>query len=126
MILNEEEDLPVCRICLQEYHPISSLPCQCKGSLSFVHEECLNEYMQMKLEQGDVETLPNGVRKVKCDVCRSLLDVEVEKEVRWDRLPEISIELFLIVFVILCLGLVGLQLAEQLVKEAFKHNTDYI
>ena len=59
--------------------------------MSFVHESCLNDFMKTKEEQGDFETLPNGLKKIKCDVCKSNLDLEVEKEFRWDKLPDIQI-----------------------------------
>lgn len=60
--------ITVCRICLEEHHNKNSIPdtfikpCRCSGSLEYVHEDCLIEWLntmiQRRIEMGQpLETI---------------------------------------------------------------------
>lgn len=51
-----------CRYCLEEEGEFVS-PCRCKGSVSFIHEECLNKW---------IETI-HPDRETKCPICLTLI-----------------------------------------------------
>lgn len=63
-------ECPICRICYADAENGESLlsPCQCKGSLRFVHEHCLEMWIKTSL-------------KKTCDVCK------YEYEIRCETLP---------------------------------------
>jgi len=43
-----EKDLPLCRICLSDEFPSDLVsPCECKGTIQYVHEGCLNKWRTM-------------------------------------------------------------------------------
>ena len=45
-----EEEIKLCRICLEEEEEIGSLfsPCECKGTQKYVHKECLNQWRKQE------------------------------------------------------------------------------
>jgi len=58
-----------CRICFSTEDPESLVsPCECRGSSAFIHEECLNEYL---------EHFPDGI----CRVCLVKMRVQVNPEI---------------------------------------------
>ena len=58
-----------CRICFSSDDPESLVsPCECRGSSGFIHEECLNRY---------IEHFPDGV----CRVCLVKMRVQVNAEI---------------------------------------------
>eukprot|EP00127_Corallochytrium_limacisporum_P006831 Clim_evm46s236 gene=Clim_evmTU46s236 len=65
MILAEsssiDRDSPVCRVCWVEATADNGLvsPCKCTGSLQFIHEECLSQWLS---------NLPYQ-RRLKCEIC---------------------------------------------------------
>ena len=58
----EEEEEVVCRVCQLslEDEPEKRLfyPCRCSGSIKYVHEDCLAQWLRVKKSQKDV-----------CEVC---------------------------------------------------------
>lgn len=64
----------LCRVCLQGLHSASNpllSPCQCSGSLQFIHLSCLRAFIQSRLE-----IRPNGFacgyfwQKLECEICQ--------------------------------------------------------
>ena len=87
-LLNEESEdqdsdyeLPSCRICFETHYPLIQLPCLCKGSLSYVHENCLNDFIHSREEREDEES---GSRtSVICEICKGSMDVESSYHFKW-------------------------------------------
>ena len=57
--------IPVCRICYEGAEPHKQLvhPCNCKGTIKFVHKQCLREWLR-------VSTL------LQCELCNTTYDME--------------------------------------------------
>ncbi|KAL8272612.1 hypothetical protein Esti_003501 [Eimeria stiedai] len=62
-----------CRICLlegnQEDDPLIS-PCDCKGSIRFVHLECLRHWINGRLNFHEQQHKPIFVRQLLCELCK--------------------------------------------------------
>lgn len=62
-----------CRICLlegnQENDPLIS-PCDCKGSIRFVHLECLRHWINGRLNFHEQQHKPIFVRQLLCELCK--------------------------------------------------------
>lgn len=61
---NPEMEEPRCRICYLEQRPLIAM-CLCSGSIQYVHEECVLEWITKKIEMADELEIP------KCEICRS-------------------------------------------------------
>ncbi|XP_069694861.1 E3 ubiquitin-protein ligase MARCHF3-like [Periplaneta americana] len=61
---------PACRIC-QESDPVQTLisPCRCKGSVGFVHQKCLETWLQVS-------------STTRCELCHYEYQVEVARKYR--------------------------------------------
>ena len=101
---------PSCRICFEEDLPLIRLPCLCKGSLSLVHEKCLNDFINSKEKSRNMEDVDRKNR-VNCEICKAPMDVETSYELKWEKLYNIKIEVYFILFGITCLGAFGLHIA---------------
>lgn len=65
-----EEEEPECRICrctAEEMDEILFSPCQCKGSLKWVHPSCLEQWRQ---------ACPTAASRVRCDMCRTEFNLQ--------------------------------------------------
>jgi len=65
----EEGDVPACWICLGEERRDAQLgalrsPCACRGSVGYVHERCLQEWVQTRARVADTPGLPS------CPTCK--------------------------------------------------------
>lgn len=62
-----------CRICLLEGNqandPLIS-PCDCKGSIRFVHLECLRHWINGRLNFHEQQHKPIFVRQLLCELCK--------------------------------------------------------
>ena len=60
---NEPEEVPCCRVCHGESEPNNPLfyPCKCDGSIKYVHQECLVQWL--KVSSRTTGTQP------KCELC---------------------------------------------------------
>ena len=58
-----------CRICMEPRQPGKSLisPCRCRGSLKFVHEECLKTWLV---------SLDGRIDEAKCELCKTQFQME--------------------------------------------------
>src|SRR5690349_16586124 len=63
--IQEVEPLVLCRICLQEEVDRERLisPCLCKGSMKYVHQDCLNHWRLSS---------PNPDSVTRCDSCKMI------------------------------------------------------
>ena len=54
------EDPPCCRVCHEESAPDSTLyfPCKCSGTIKYVHQECLIEWLKISKNTND-----------RCEIC---------------------------------------------------------
>lgn len=79
-----------CRICLlegnQENDPLIS-PCDCKGSIKFVHLECLRHWINGRLNLSEQQQRPVFVRQLLCELCKvpypSAILYNKGERVRW-------------------------------------------
>lgn len=67
--------LPKCRICLTEDNeidnPMITLPCSCRGSLRFLHIECLQRWLKSKLSSKIFNFLiVHSFKALECDICK--------------------------------------------------------
>ncbi|XP_075702759.1 putative E3 ubiquitin-protein ligase MARCHF10 isoform X1 [Rhinoderma darwinii] len=71
-----EEEGDLCRICLMgvettENHLIA--PCQCSGSLKYVHTECIKKWLLAKIKSGaELNTV------IICEMCKQKVECEIE------------------------------------------------
>jgi hypothetical protein len=61
----------LCRYCLDTELPANRLisPCACKGSMKFVHEDCLKVWISLQ---------PSSADSHKCDLCKTELKIEMK------------------------------------------------
>lgn len=66
---DDDDESPVCRICRGEATPSEPLfhPCKCSGSIKYVHQNCLQEWLEKSNK-------PNI-----CDLCHSKFKYEKGK-----------------------------------------------
>ncbi|XP_036397057.1 probable E3 ubiquitin-protein ligase MARCHF10 [Megalops cyprinoides] len=72
----EEEEGDLCRICQcgggTPENPLQ-MPCQCTGSLQYVHQDCLKRWIQTKVQSGA------ELAAVKtCELCKASLHLDLE------------------------------------------------
>eukprot|EP00922_Rhytidocystis_sp_ex-Travisia-forbesii_P017424 GHVS01025987.1.p1 GENE.GHVS01025987.1~~GHVS01025987.1.p1 ORF type:complete len:622 (-),score=130.91 GHVS01025987.1:474-2339(-) len=72
---SEEMILMQCRICLlegnQEDDPLIC-PCQCRGSIKFVHVECLRHWVNGKINITDDQRNTFFFRQIQCELCKTV------------------------------------------------------
>jgi E3 ubiquitin-protein ligase DOA10 len=49
--LNPEESETRCKICFEEKMPLVTL-CECTGSIAYVHEDCILDWIALKMEKS--------------------------------------------------------------------------
>ncbi|XP_056404520.1 probable E3 ubiquitin-protein ligase MARCHF10 isoform X2 [Hyla sarda] len=73
---DSEEEGDICRICLMGGETTENdliAPCQCSGSLKYVHSECLKKWLLAKIKSG---AELNTVRT--CEMCKQTVECEIE------------------------------------------------
>lgn len=68
---------PSCRICFESNGTLCSL-CECKGTMEYVHEECLNEWMRTS-------------KKDHCPYCFMVFERKAPQNDIWSNVVEIFI-----------------------------------
>ena len=76
----------ICRICLSgEDNPISNplmCPCECKGSMKYIHYQCLKNWLNLKVEAElghrrniilDQPTITYSTNDISCELCKAKL-----------------------------------------------------
>lgn len=61
-IYNPENEESRCRICYEEHKPLINL-CECSGSIGYVHEGCILDWITKKLETAEELSIP------RCEIC---------------------------------------------------------
>ena len=56
--LNPEDNEVKCRICYEETMPLVTL-CDCTGSIGYCHEDCILDWIAMKMEKSELIQIPN-------------------------------------------------------------------
>ncbi|KAJ8364760.1 hypothetical protein SKAU_G00135910 [Synaphobranchus kaupii] len=73
---SDEEDGDLCRICQSlggtPQNPLLT-PCQCTGSLQYVHHDCLKRWIQAKVQSGAELTVVKS-----CELCKASLNLDLE------------------------------------------------
>jgi hypothetical protein len=61
------DEVPCCRVCHGESEPDNQLfyPCKCDGSIKYVHQQCLLEWLKVKKQQ-------QRVSQPRCELCGEL------------------------------------------------------
>ena len=76
----EEEPQSVCRICLSdgqtEDNPLIA-PCDCAGSIRYLHLGCLQEWLRTKLDTGESAVHVYHWKNVDCELCKAALPMVV-------------------------------------------------
>ncbi|EWS74379.1 RING-variant domain protein (macronuclear) [Tetrahymena thermophila SB210] len=109
--IEEDQQQKICRICFCEGSLFNKFiyPCNCKGSVKYIHENCLKTYLISKNPQQQNSIMRKSTNKQKCDLCK------IEFQVQWNRKYQIKTcyEIFqsekLALFFLLCaLALLGI------------------
>ena len=69
-----QKDQQICRICLSEEEPENCLisPCNCTGSMKYIHETCLKEWLEGKKHMKETEIVNSYIWKnLECEICKS-------------------------------------------------------
>ena len=69
---NKTED-PQCRICLSEEEPGNPIisPCDCTGSVGFIHLECIREWLEGKKHKKETPIVNSYIwRGLECEICK--------------------------------------------------------
>ncbi|XP_017550600.1 E3 ubiquitin-protein ligase MARCHF7-like [Pygocentrus nattereri] len=73
---SDEEDEDVCRICqckgTSPTNPLLS-PCQCSGSLQYIHHDCLKRWIQTKIKSGAELSVVKT-----CELCKGSLTLDLD------------------------------------------------
>ena len=68
------KDQQICRICLSEEEPDNLLinPCSCTGSMKYIHETCLREWLEGKKHMKETEVVNSYIWKnLECEICKT-------------------------------------------------------
>eukprot|EP00742_Colponemidia_sp_Colp-10_P014732 GILJ01016771.1.p1 GENE.GILJ01016771.1~~GILJ01016771.1.p1 ORF type:complete len:229 (-),score=20.96 GILJ01016771.1:365-1051(-) len=105
-----------CRICQAEETREEPFlyPCNCRGSLSAIHQECLEKWIQERTNQMLNSNDPDFIdfdTALKCEICHSTYNVRVERKFILDRQAACSCEawrhycdFFMLLLVAFCSG----------------------
>ncbi|CAD8191872.1 unnamed protein product [Paramecium octaurelia] len=73
-------DKLICRICLEDGQMNAFIkPCECKGSIQYVHEDCLKTWL---LRNHKIDEI--AANRVFCELCKKTFDCEVQFEQKYE------------------------------------------
>ncbi|CAD8053603.1 unnamed protein product [Paramecium sonneborni] len=116
---NKQTDNPSCRICLEQ-DSLDKLisPCNCDGTIKYIHMDCLKTWLLIKLQQIQFQA--------QCELCNSYLQCQLTFSTKFvfQRLCQMSIsqKLFFLIFPMLTLIL--LILGIYFIIQSTKPNQD--
>ena len=58
-----------CRICLESGHKLIQ-PCGCRGTVGYVHSDCLKIWIERKEQVLYLQSLSKGFREIDCEICQ--------------------------------------------------------
>ena len=81
---NKKKNKPLCRICYGEDSTIENpliCPCVCKGSMKYIHYECLKNWLNSKIEEDmsmddkdrEIESISYNRKDISCELCKEKL-----------------------------------------------------
>ena len=68
-----EEEI-VCRICLCEEEPENPIisPCECTGSVKYIHVNCIREWLEGKKHKKETQYVNSYIwRGLECEICKA-------------------------------------------------------
>uniref|UniRef100_A0AAR2JIN8 RING-type E3 ubiquitin transferase n=1 Tax=Pygocentrus nattereri TaxID=42514 RepID=A0AAR2JIN8_PYGNA len=96
---SDEEDEDVCRICqckgTSPTNPLLS-PCQCSGSLQYIHHDCLKRWIQTKIKSGAELSVVKTCELCKGSLTLDLDDFDVEEYYSQHRSTQVTLSLLLL------------------------------
>ena len=83
-----------CRICLEGKGQIIT-PCQCRGSVKYIHENCLNLWISKALDMKRMKSVHKGGNKysVKCELCKGDINFKMEKHLGCKSCDEVKMNI---------------------------------
>ena len=81
---NKKKNKPLCRICYGEDSTTENpliCPCVCKGSMKYIHYECLKNWLNSKIEEDmsmddkdrEIESISYNRKDISCELCKEKL-----------------------------------------------------
>ena len=81
---NKKKNKPLCRICYGEDSTFENpliCPCVCKGSMKYIHYECLKNWLNSKIEEDmsiddkdrEIESISYNRKDISCELCKEKL-----------------------------------------------------
>ena len=81
---NKIKNMPLCRICYGEESTIENpliCPCVCKGSMKYIHYDCLKNWLNSKIEEDmslddkdrEIESISYNRKDISCELCKEKL-----------------------------------------------------
>ena len=81
---NKIKNQPLCRICYGEDSTTENpliFPCICKGSMKYIHYECLKNWLNSKIEEDmsiddkdrEIESISYNRKDISCELCKEKL-----------------------------------------------------
>ena len=64
----------MCRICLSEEEPDNPIisPCNCIGSVKWIHVECIREWLEGKKHKKETPFVNSYIwRGLECEICKA-------------------------------------------------------
>jgi hypothetical protein len=112
---NKEDDTRCCRICLLEGpgdddDPLIA-PCDCKGSIEYVHLGCLRHWIRGRLNLPDTPMGSYFYRPLPCELCKSVYPTQIMQDS--DRVPLVEVPQTQPPFVVL----------ENMVRDSQQHSS---
>ena len=76
---NKQKKAILCRICYGDEHTIENpliYPCTCKGSMKYIHYECLKNWLNSKIETdisglNETNIITYSTKDICCELCKS-------------------------------------------------------
>lgn len=72
-----EKEEQICRICLGEDEPENPIisPCNCTGSVKFIHLECIKEWLEGKKHKKETPIVNSYIwRGLECEICKGMYE----------------------------------------------------
>ena len=79
--ISEKNNKPICRICLSEEHEENNPlihPCNCDGTMKYIHLQCLKLLIQSKIKKTETESCKVFTFKtLECEICKMVFPEKI-------------------------------------------------
>ena len=79
--ISEKNSKPICRICLSEEHEENNPlihPCNCDGTMKYIHLQCLKLLIQSKIKKTETESCKVFTFKtLECEICKMVFPEKI-------------------------------------------------